>query len=464
MIVPLLLSLPVLFTAAPPPAAATSPSVLPSPTATGSKSAASPNRASSGRVLHLDEAITTALKAQPLIHEARAQTAVAAGQVVQGRAGLLPQLSGSALYERSTSAIAPTTGTTTSTGGSGTTSVQAFAPAHDVFLLGANATQLVYDFDQARDKYRSAERNVQSFEANEHTTELGVLLTTRTAFFTARADKALVFVAEETVQNEERHVVQVRGFVSAGTQPEIALATELTNLGNDRVALINAQNNYEIAKAQLNQSMGVVGDTNYDVAEEGLGVIVGEDGPDDRLVEKALATRPEIVAYEKTREANALTVTSLKGGYFPTLSAFGSVGTEGLALGSLEGYWTLGAQLVWPFFQGGVTQGQVRSAQANVDYADAEIEAEKLQVRFQVQQAVLTVRAAKASIDAASEALVNAREQLRLAEGRYQSGVGSIIELGDAQISATSAAAQVVQADFNLSTARAQLLNALGRP
>jgi len=59
---------------------------------------------------------------------------------------------------------------------------------------------------------------------------------------------------------------------------------------------------------------------------------------------------------------------------------------------------------------------------------------------------------------------VNAREQLRLAEGRYQSGVGSIIELGDAQIAATSAAAQVVQADFNLATARAQLLTALGRP
>jgi outer membrane protein len=59
---------------------------------------------------------------------------------------------------------------------------------------------------------------------------------------------------------------------------------------------------------------------------------------------------------------------------------------------------------------------------------------------------------------------VNAREQLRLAEGRYSSGVGSIIELGDAQIAATSAAAQVVQADFNLATARAQLLTALGRP
>jgi outer membrane protein len=331
-------------------------------------------------------------------------------------------------------------------------------------VAGVTGTQLIYDFNQTPDRLRAANRNVDSLRASERTSDLNVILQVRTSFFTAREDKALVFVQEETLRNEEKHVVQVRGFVTAGTQPEIALATELTNLGNDRVALIQAQNNYEIAKAQLNQSMGVVGDTNYDVAEEGIGVVQGEDGPDDRLIEAALKARPEIVAYEKTREADALTVKSIKGGYAPSLLAIGQVGEGGFNLNQLTTSWYAGAELVWPFFLGGLTTGQVHTAEANLHYVDAQLEAEKLQIRFQVQQYVLTVRAAKASIDAANEALVNAREQLRLAEGRYQQGVGSIIELGDAQIAATTAAAQVVTADFNLSSARAQLLNALGRP
>jgi len=80
-----------------------------------------------------------------------------------------------------------------------------------------------------------------------------------------------------------------------------------------------------------------------------------------------------------------------------------------------------------------------------------------------VQQAWLAVRANKASMAASQEALVNAKEQLRLAEGRYNAGTGSVIELGDAQVAATNAAAQVVQADYNLATARAQLLAAMGR-
>jgi outer membrane protein len=72
------------------------------------------------------------------------------------------------------------------------------------------------------------------------------------------------------------------------------------------------------------------------------------------------------------------------------------------------------------------------------------------------------VRAAKATIGGAEEALTNAREQLRLAEARYQTGQGSIIELSDAQVAYTTAEAQEVSARYSLAAARAQLLTALG--
>jgi outer membrane protein len=460
------LTLPLLLQATPPPTAAGAGSELPSPTAAGTTAMPAPSHAPSGRILRLDDVVQTALKAQPAVLQARASTAAASGQAYQARSGLLPQVTGTALYER-TNSIGSTTQTTTTPNpaGGGGGGLSAGGPSsHDLFSFGVQATQLIYDFNQTPDKLRAANRNVDSFRQDEHTTELQVLLNVRRAFFTARADKALVYVAEQTLRNEEKHVTQIRGYVAAGTHPEIDLVQELTTLANDRVSLISAQNNYEIAKAQLNQSMGVVADTDYDVADQGLPVVQGEDGPDERLLDDALRTRPELAALIKSKESDELTIASLKGGYGPTLSAFGSAGTSGLALGSLNPYWTVGGQLVWPFFQGGLTTGQVRTAEANRDIVDAQLEAERLQVRFDVQQAVLTLRAAKASIEAANEALTNARQQLRLAEGRYQAGVGSIIELGDAQVAATNAAAQVVQADFNLSTARAQLLTALGRP
>ena len=73
------------------------------------------------------------------------------------------------------------------------------------------------------------------------------------------------------------------------------------------------------------------------------------------------------------------------------------------------------------------------------------------------------MRAGKATIGASEDAVANARDQLRLAEQRYATGVGNIIELDDAQVAYTAAAAQLVQARYALATARAQLLAALGR-
>ena len=78
------------------------------------------------------------------------------------------------------------------------------------------------------------------------------------------------------------------------------------------------------------------------------------------------------------------------------------------------------------------------------------------------EQARLGVQAAKEAIAASDEAVVNARQQLTLAEGRYTHGLGSAVELSDAQVADTNAKAQVVQARFNLAVARAQLLAALG--
>ena len=105
----------------------------------------------------------------------------------------------------------------------------------------------------------------------------------------------------------------------------------------------------------------------------------------------------------------------------------------------------------------------MREAKWGLEAAKAQADTVRQQVRLDVEQARLAVRAAKAALDAAGDALVNAQELLRLAEGRYETGVGSIIELGDAQVALTAAAQQKVQAEYTVATARAQLIRAIGR-
>ena len=123
-----------------------------------------------------------------------------------------------------------------------------------------------------------------------------------------------------------------------------------------------------------------------------------------------------------------------------------------------------GAAVSWPLLQGGFTKGQVREANANLQGLDAQIEAQRLQVRVEIEGALLGVRASKAAVVAVADAVTNATELLRLAEGRYRAGLGNAIELGDSQVALTTAEAQAVQARFDLAAARAQLAVALGLP
>ena len=116
----------------------------------------------------------------------------------------------------------------------------------------------------------------------ERATRLEAVGAVRAAYFRARAAKALIAVASQTLANQERHLAQITGFVQAGTRPEIDLAQSRADRANARVGVIRTENDFTVARAQLNQAMGVAGDTDYDVADDGLRAGARRDGPDRR--------------------------------------------------------------------------------------------------------------------------------------------------------------------------------------
>jgi outer membrane protein len=209
--------------------------------------------------------------------------------------------------------------------------------------------------------------------------------------------------------------------------------------------------------------MGAPQTTDYDVADETLAPLGEEDQALDALVQVAMGARPELVALTKQVQAQELLVRAIKGAYGPTLGASTAFTDNGPKLDNLAWNWNVAVSLNWPIFQGMLVPAQVREAEANLVGIKAQRDGVENQLRLEVEQARLAVRSTKASIAAVEEALINSRERLRLAEGRYQTGAGSVIELADAQITTANAAAQRVAADYNLASARAQLMKALGR-
>jgi outer membrane protein len=160
--------------------------------------------------------------------------------------------------------------------------------------------------------------------------------------------------------------------------------------------------------------------------------------------------------------AQELVLASIRGAYGPSLFVSTDLSDNGPSLNRLVWNWSAQLSLRWNIFQGWVTTAQEREARASLVGLGAQRDLLRQQVRLELEQARLALSGAKAALLATDEAVESARERLRLAEGRYQQGVGNIIEMGDAQLAMTQAAAQQVRARFDVSTARARLLLALG--
>jgi outer membrane protein len=415
-------------------------------------------QAAPARVLTLQEAQSVARERQPQIRAARGTTQAAEGRVEQSRSGLLPQLSAAAGFERTTNNLLFRPGVV------GRTNPVDSWTSISFLETSATLSQLLWDFGQTSNLWRSSQASARSTADQERVTLQQTLLLVRTAFFNAVAFKELLAVARETLANQRNHRTQIRGFVQVGTRPPIDLSQAESDYAFAEVAVVNAVNSYERSKVLLNQAMGLEAPIDYDVASDGLPPQPDEDGAFEALLQNALAARPEIASATEQVKAQQLLIQSARGSYAPAIALQASV-DQTTASGTNYVGWNaaVGVTLTWNLFQGGLTNGRVHEAEGNVAFAAAQLDVLRQQVRVDVDQALLAIRAAKAALVSARRALLAARQRLSLAEGRYQNGSGSVIELGDAQIAASNAAAQVVQTDFQLATARAQLLFALGR-
>jgi outer membrane protein len=424
--------------------------------------------------LTLAQAEKYALRGQPSVQQAAGQTEAARGRVEEARSGYLPQANAFATWYIARHGfnglgvggmpVASGTGNGgTGNGGTGTNGTTSGAgTSYNSWGTGVTATQLIYDFNTTLDRWRSADASRVAAQQNERTTAQQVLLNLRRAYFTARGQHDQVRVNEEALTNQQRHLDQIENLVQAGIRSQIDLATQRTAVANARVQAVTAENNYEADLALLNQTMGLPSGTSFELTDTEMPPVPGEDGDERQMIEAALKARPEVANADQQVRAQELTVGADRGTYFPAIGAIGNVTEfgQGTSVGSPA--WYVGLQANWAILQGGLTHGQVREAKGTLQALAAQAAAVRLQVTVDVVQGRLAVRAAKATIGSAEEALANAREQLKLAEARYQTGQGSIIELFDAQVAYTTAEAQEVTAKYSLASARAQLLAALG--
>lgn len=416
---------------------------------------AAPVSAQPAQTITMEQAIEFAMQQQPALRQSRAQLEAAYGRVDQVAVNTRPTVTLSA------GAVAA--------GGGGPFGVATGTPGRDFFdpsvgfSLGVSAGWRIYDFGQTAAQLRAAALSAEATASGVDATTLDVRRGVEISYLEAVARARLVVVADATVKSEEQHLDQAKRFVAAQAKDPIEVAQAQARYANARASLAQAQSNAAIALANLRSAIGWV-DPTQTIAVAQTWPAPPEATPSlVALVDTARKQRPEITQLDKQVAAADANIYSAKAQRRPTLSASArSDWSPDLGDNIPQPAWSVGLTLSWLAFDGGRTAADVRVARANKESALAQRDALLLDLTSQLDASRAQIEANRAGVQSSTEAVVAARAQLKLAEARYAQGLGSQIELTDAQTAVTTAEGNLIQAEFQLASAWTDLRRGLG--
>ena len=406
----------------------------------------------------LAECISITIQQHPSLKAATASVQAGRARVWEAGSNYLPQVAAFYNVNRGNSVTTSRTGGLAGpTPGQGTSTVNTGGAASTTFNFyhtGASLSQVLFDFGQTLDNIRAAQASEQALQSDRATTRETVILNVKQAYFNVLATRRLQTVADETVRQNEKHVEQAEGRFHVGLAAKFDVTQTQVQLANAQLNQVTAHNNVALARETLRNALGLTGPLDFDIVDT-FGLHQVKIAENDALT-AAYDKRPELQSIQAQERAAEEQIAALEKNYLPNLTGNGSYGWSGTGY-PLDSTWSIGGSVNLSVFNGGLTTAQIGEQKANLSNLKYNEDVLRQNISFEVRQAVLNLAQAAESIRVAETGLRQARENLDLAEGRYSTGVGNIIELTDAQASLTTAEANYVQSLYMYKTSVAAL-------
>jgi outer membrane protein len=406
-----------------------------------------------GKPLTLEQCVALGLKFNPALRGNQASVEAQKARVEQALAAYYPQINFSAGYNAQTFNFITLAGQ--------------FRPYtynytfQDIFSMGPNLTQTIYDFGRTSSAVKQNRENVKASEQDLVTTRQTVILNVKQAYFGVLQSQHLIEVAQEVGNNTKQHLDQAQGFYQAGTRPKIDVTKAEVDVANADLALITAKNNYLVARVNLNNAMGLTEKLEFPI-EDIMGITPEKIGVDD-ILKAAFEQRPEILQLKAKQRSQEAAIELAQSSYYPILSGTAQYLMRGRHMPN-ETAWDafFGATLTVPLFSGFLSPSQVSEQRANLRNLLAQEETLKLNIRLESEQAYLSAKQAEEQVRVTQKTVSQAQENYELAAGRYQVGVGSPLEITDAEVSLANAKANYIQALYNYKVSEARIEKAMG--
>ena len=325
--------------------------------------------------------------------------------------------------------------------------------------LGIAAGVKIYDAGRDRREEEAQELAVEGARWKR----VNLNQTLRTAVKRAYIDLLLAEATERQAQATEKafedHLATARGFYEAGTKSRIDVTKAEVDRGNAHTALVKARSARELAEATLVNAMGISSMPPFKTVD--LSPDLSPVPPEAELWAQALERRGDLRAALLQERAGRLRTEVAARGDAPTARIQGSWGYEGSRF-PLEENGRISLTVSWPVADGGATRGATEESRAREDSLAAASEVLRQRIALEIRRALRSLEEAEAQRENQELVVRQAEENLALATGRYEAGVGSALEVTDAVLALNDARLASYRIRYGAAAARADLEQATG--
>jgi outer membrane protein len=307
--------------------------------------------------------------------------------------------------------------------------------------LGVAVSQNITDFGRTTALMQASELEREVQRNREKITRDTVLLNVTRAYFEVLRANALLTVARKTRSERGTLLSQVTALQRAGLRSTLDISTMQRDVSEADQLVLEARGRLEDAFAALAEAMGTPSVHAYALQD------VQRLPPLPSDIEEALQTamreNPALASTQAQERALRKRSEAIDRSTLPTVTGYGFFGATPIRAENqpiASSYATAGIALTVPVFNGGALAAEKRQAADATLAASEDVNAARERLTRDVRIVFESVKTSRGNIDVSKQILVTAQQTLELTRARYRIGLNSIVDLSQAQLSATQAA------------------------
>jgi len=323
---------------------------------------------------------------------------------------------------------------------------------------GVTIAQLITDFGRTRNLVASAGLREKAQQESALATAADVTLAVDEAFYAALSAQAQLMVAQQTVDTRQTTADQVRALAQAKLRSDLDLSFANVNLAQAKLLLLDAQNRKDAAFTSLNELLGMEKQAIYLLVDESNRTLTEPSSNEEDLVRQAFRSRPDLAALDDQFQSQKRFARAEHDLNRPAVSALGAVGGTPVRADQITSSWygAVGVNMSIPIFNGFLFSARAQEADYRASALQAQVHDLRDRIARDVRITWLQTNTAFQRVTVTAQLLQQANLALDLAQTRYKLGLGSIVELSQAQL-------QQTDAQIGNSTAKYEYLTSLSR-